>query len=71
MKKSVTDLLSIARAGGGLRLDASVLATTDLISIARALTGVGSRLFIFNTDSKATTDLLSIARAGNDRVVFE
>jgi DNA replication protein len=70
MKKSTSDLISIARAGGGLRLDAASNTTSDLISIARAISE-GSRLIIYNSDSKTTSDLISIARAGGNKVVFE
>jgi hypothetical protein len=69
--KTTPESLSIARAGGGLRIDSAGRTTSELLSIAKALSGVGSRLYLFNTQSKTAAELLSIARAASERVVFE
>jgi hypothetical protein len=71
MNKSKTDLCSIMRAGGGLKIDAAKFSTTDICEIARAGSDRGSMLIIFNADTKSTTDLCSIGRAGSGRVIFE
>lgn len=69
MSKSTTDLCSIARAGGSIKISSSK-STTDLSSIARALSD-GAKLTITEANRKSTTDLCSIARANPGNVVFE
>lgn len=69
--KSTTDLCSIMRAGGGLKIDATQFSTADLCSIARAGRSKETTLIIFNAHSKSTTDLCSIGRASAGHVIFE
>ena len=71
MKKSVYDLQSIARAGGGLILNAKDYSTHDLQGIARAAEDTKARIHIKDASTKSTYDLQSIARAGKGCVSFE
>lgn len=71
MSKSVTDLRSIAAAGGGMILDAGKYSTSDLRSIVSAASGKQAQIKLLNVSSKSTTDLRSIAAAGNGCVIFD
>ena len=70
MMKQTTDLMRIAAAGGGLRLDGKSKQTTDLMRIVSAANN-GAMIVIYNADSKQTTDLMRIASAGEGNVIFE
>lgn len=69
MSKSTTDLCTIARAGGSIKISSSK-STTDLCTIARALQG-DAKLIITGANTKSTTDLCTISRANLGNVVFE
>ena len=71
MSKSVTDLRSIAAAGGGMILDAGRYSTTDLRSIAAAASSKQAQIKLLNASSKSTTDLRSIAAASNGCAIFD
>lgn len=71
MAKSTSDLCMIARAGAGVKIDASRFSTSDLCMIARAGVDSGAMLFIINADTKSTSDLCMIGRANPGRVVLE
>lgn len=71
MPKSTLDLQSIARAGGGISIDATSKSTLDLQSIARNAQESGATLIIRNADCKSTLDLQSIARSAPGKVIFE
>ena len=71
MSKSTTDLCSIMRAGGSVRLTANK-STTDLADIARAGSSSGASLILAGIAvNKSTTDLCTIARANPGHVIFE
>jgi hypothetical protein len=70
MSRSITDLCSIMRAGGGVSVSSNV-STTDLCSIARAGKDKGAKLVVKNADRISTTDLCSIGRANPGNVSFE
>lgn len=65
------DLIRIAAAGGGLRLDASARMTDDLIRIAAAAKTGGAHLFLSGMSARMTDDLIRIGAAGKGSVVFE
>lgn len=65
-----TDLIRIAAAGGGLRIDASKFITTDLIRIAAAASNQRSILILENTGNILTSDKIRIAAAGKGSVIF-
>lgn len=65
-----TDLIRIAAAGGGLRIDASKYFTTDLIRIAAAASNHRSLLILDNSENIFTSDKIRIAAAGKGAVIF-
>lgn len=69
--RTTDDLIRIAHAGGGLRLNAGTRLTDDLVRIAHAASNKGARLFIAGASGRLTDDLVRIAHAGNGSVVFE
>ena len=69
--KLVSDLVKIAAAGGGMRLDIGGKLTSDLVEIAAATKQGGGFLFLQGASSKLVTDLVKIALAGGGHVVFE
>jgi hypothetical protein len=69
--QSTMTLLSIARAGGGLKIDAADMSAMDLVSIARASQAAKAHLTIAGSDGLSSMDMLSIARAGSGFVSFE
>lgn len=71
MAKLTDDLVKIARAGGGMYIDASKRLTDDLVKIARAASTSDARIIMTNASKKLTDDLVKIARAGQGCVVFD
>ena len=65
------DLIRIAAAGGGFRLQAGSCLTEDLIRIAAAAGHSGARLYFAGMSSRLTDDLIRIGAAGKGSVVFE
>ena len=69
--RSTNDLVRIASAGGGFRLDATVRSIEDLVRIAAAASGHGTGLYFRGLGIRATDDLVRIGAAGKGAVVFE
>jgi DNA replication protein len=69
--KLTSDIIQIAKAGGGLRLDVSQRLTSDLVNIARVASDKKVMIFMTNANKKLTSDLISIANAGAGYVIFE
>jgi len=65
------DLIRVAAAGGGFRLDAAGRPTDDLVAIAAAASEWGVPLVFAGMDGRPTDDLVMIADAGEGNVVFE
>jgi hypothetical protein len=68
---STEDLVRIAKAGGGFRLDAAGRPTADLVKIAAAASDWGVRLVFAGMAGFSADDLVKIAGAGEGCVVFE
>jgi len=64
-------LIEIVRAGGGLKINASIRKTADLMSLAQAAAAKQVSLHFTGCSLKQPEDLLAIARAGAGCVVFE
>jgi len=75
MSKSTDQLVRIAAAGGGIRLNASSKSTDQLVRIAAAMANTTysnkTTLALYGIDSKSTDQLVRIAAAGKGCVVFE
>lgn len=69
--KTTNQLIDIARAGGGIRIDASTKTTDQLVDIARAASNKMVHLTLANANAKTTDQLIQIARAGKGCVVFD
>ena len=69
--RTTDELVRIAVAGGGLRLDAAGRSTDDLVRIAVAGSTKGLRLVFAGLTGRSTDELVSIAVAGKGCVVFE
>jgi hypothetical protein len=69
--RSTSDLIQIASAGGGFRLEAKLRSTHDLIKIAAAAANKGSRLTFSGLNIRSTADLIQIASAGKGCVILE
>lgn len=65
------DLIRIAAAGGGMKLDGSRRSTDDLVSIAAAASMRNSRLAITGLGDRTVDELVRIAAAGNGSVFFD
>lgn len=70
MRKTSSELSSIARAGGGISVEAANYTASELSSIARALT-TGAQLIVRGASVKTSAELESIARAARGQVLFE
>ncbi|TFZ62854.1 hypothetical protein E4631_24360 [Hymenobacter sp. UV11] len=71
MVKTTTDLKEIARAGGGISIDAAGYTTTDIKEIRRAASTSGATIVLRNSNTKTTTDLKEIARTSPGKFIFE
>ena len=68
--RNIDDLIRIAVAGGGLRLDAKRFTTDNLVRLVVAASGSRASIELTNTSSKTTDDLVRISVAGQGRVIF-
>jgi hypothetical protein len=69
--RSTEDLVRIAAAGAGFKLDAAGRPTDDLVTIAAAASDWGVRIVFTGMDGCPTDDLIRIAEAGEGNVEFE
>ncbi|WOH55295.1 hypothetical protein [Bradyrhizobium sp. BWC-3-1] len=69
--RSVEELMRIASAGGGFRLDAHHRSTEDLMKIAYCSKASGARITFTNMAHRQTNDLIRIASSGAGNVSFE
>jgi hypothetical protein len=68
---STNDLVRIATAGGGFRLNAAGRPTDDLVRIAAASSVHNSRLTLSGVVGRSIEDLVRIGAAGKGSVFFE
>lgn len=69
--RTTLDLVQIASAGGGFKLEAAGRATLDLVQIAAAAARSKARVVFINMAGRSTLDLVQIATAGQGSVSFE
>lgn len=69
--KTPDDLIRIATAGGGFRLNAGLWQTNDLVRVAAAASNSGALVFLSGMSIRTTEDLVRIGSAGKGRIVFE
>lgn len=65
-----SDLIRIAAAGGGLRIDCSKRLTSDLIRIAASASSGGALVILENTSLMLSSDKIRIAAAGKGHILF-
>ncbi len=65
-----TDLVRIAAAGGGLRLDCSKHLISDIVRIASAASMGGGFIYLENAVRLTTIDKVRIAAASKGHVIF-
>jgi len=69
--KPIQDLVQIAAAGGGFRINASLKPTSDLVQIAAAASKTGANIIFIGLPLRPQSDLVQIAAAGKGCVFFE
>jgi len=69
--RATADLVRIAAAGGGFRLEAGSCTNADLVRVAAAAATSGARLTFSGLGTRTTADLVRIGAAGNGGVVLE
>ena len=67
----ISDMVRIAAAGGGLRIDCSGKLVSDLVRVAAAGSGKGARIKLENTSHILVSDKIRIAAAGQGCVLFK
>jgi hypothetical protein len=70
-KMPIDDLIRIANAGGGFRLDATHRYPDELMQIATAAKTGGATVIFSGMSTYYTDDLIRIATAGKGSVIFE
>ena len=70
-KMPVDDLIRIANAGGGFRLDATHRYPDELMQIATAAKTGGATVIFSGMSAHYADDLIQIATAGKGSVIFE
>ena len=70
-KLPIDDLIRIANAGGGFRLDATHRYPDELMQIATAAKTGGATVIFSGMSTYYTDDLIRIATAGRGSVIFE
>ncbi|MGM0563974.1 MAG: hypothetical protein ACQES2_06555 [Pseudomonadota bacterium] len=71
MKKSIEELVRIAAAGGGVRVDGGALDVDELVRIVAAGGAKKTEVIIANADAMKTDGLVRVAAAGQGRVSFD
>ncbi len=71
MDRTVEDLVRIANAGGGLKLDGANISVDALARIAHAAKHKGARIVVINSSHFPTDQLMRIGHAGGGCVIFE
>ena len=69
--RSTNELVRIAAAGGGFRLDAAARSTDELVRIAAAASSNGARITFYGLGARSTDDLVRIGAAGKGSVFLE
>jgi DNA replication protein len=66
----ISDLVRIAAAGGGLRINCEKHLLPEIIRIASAASSGGGFIILENTSRLLTTDMVRIAAASKGHVIF-
>ena len=69
--KPIHDLVQIAAAGGGFRINARAKLTSDLVQIAAAASRNGAHIIFVGLKLRPQNELVQIAAAGKGCVFFE
>jgi len=71
MDRTVEDLVRMANAGGGLKLDGANISVDALVRIAHAAKHKGAPIVVTNSSHFTTDQLMRIRHAGGGCVLFE
>jgi hypothetical protein len=69
--RTTDDIVRIAAAGGGMRLDCSKRTTEDIVRVAAAASMSNARLTLTGLGMRTTDDLVRIAAAGKGSVFYD
>jgi hypothetical protein len=69
--KTIDQLVRIAHAGGGFRLEAALKETNDLVKIAFAAGNSGAKITFAGLNLRSVDDIIRISHAGKGNVSFE
>ena len=69
--RTTDELVRIAHAGGGFRLDTSGRQTEELVRIVAAATTNNTTVIFAGMGLRSTDDLITIGNAGKGCVIFE
>jgi hypothetical protein len=69
--RSTPELVQVAAAGGGFRLDAGLRSTPELVQIAAAAASGGGYVTFAEMNLRPTPELVQIAAAGKGHAIFE
>lgn len=69
--RHIDDLIRIATAGGGMRLNGNRILIDDLVRLAASAKASGARIYLSGLSGHSTNDLVRIGTAGRGSVVFE
>jgi len=69
--KTTLDIITIARSGVNIVLDASSKTTMDLISIVKTVIASGGHITLKNCDRKTTMDLITICKINPSKITID
>ena len=69
--KTTSELIKIASAGAGFKLNAKTKTTSELIKIASAAASGNAQVTFVGLNTKTTSELIKIGSAGKGNIVIE
>lgn len=69
--KTTLDIVSIARTGANVVVDASSKTTMDLMIIVQTVVTAGAHITLKNCDKKTTLDLLTLCRISPKNITID
>lgn len=69
--KQIHEIVRIAAAGGGFKMNASLKSIDDLVRIASATSNNGAKIIFTGLTMKTTDEIVRISAAGRGNIFFE